>query len=93
MNHLVVPTGSPLGGGDVAVSVFYTNQPSFPTRLYSALVSVSSLWPFLFTALSVVLLSVTSSDNYPLSHSVLPVFFCLIGPFNRISLYEILPQP
>ena len=31
------------------------------------------------------------SDKFPLSHSVLPILFCLIGRF--ISLYESLPSP
>ena len=33
------------------------------------------------------------SQQLSASTSVLPVFFCLIGPFNCISLYESLPQP
>ena len=54
---------------------------------YSVLVSVS-----VFMALSTVFHSINSPENSPLSHSVLPVLFCLIGPFNYISLYESLPQ-
>ena len=85
---LFVPTGSPPRGGDVAVYVFDLNQPSLPTLLSSALVSLS-----VFMALSTVLYSINSPSNSPLSHSVLPVFFCRTGPFNCISLYDSLPQP
>ena len=83
-----VPTGSSSRGGGVAVYVFDINQPSLPTPFYSTLVSVS-----VFTALSTVFRSTNSPENSPLSHSVLSVFFCLIGPFNYVSLYESLPQP
>ena len=79
---------SPLCGGDVAVYIFDINQPSLPTPFYSALVSVS-----VFMALSTVFHSINSPNNSPLSHSVLLVFFCLIGPFIYMSLYESLPQP
>ena len=44
-------------------------------------------------ALSTVFHSINSPQNFPLSHSLLQIFFCLIGPFNYISLYESLPQP
>ena len=83
-----VPTGSPSRGGDVAVYVFDMNRPSLLNPLYSALVSVSVVM-----ALSTVFHSLNSPSNSPLSHSVLPVFFCLIGPLNYISLYENFPQP
>ena len=63
-----------------------------PTELthsfYSVLVSVS-----VFMALSTVFHSINSPDNSPLSHAVLLVLLCLIGPFDYISLYESLPQP
>ena len=72
-----VPTGSPSRGGDVAVYVFDMNQQSLLTPFYSALVSVS-----VFMALSTVFHSINSPSNYLLSHSVLLVFFCLIGPVN-----------
>ena len=64
------------------------NQPILPTPFYSVLLSVS-----VFMALSTVFHSISSSDNSPLFHSVLPVLFCLIGSFNYISLHESLPQP
>ena len=79
-----VPAGSPSRGGDVATSVFDINQQSLPTPFYSILVSVS-----VFVVLSTVFHSINSPDNSPLFHSVLPSSFCLIGPFNCISLYEI----
>ena len=91
MIHLTcvkVPTGSPSCGGDVTVYVPDKNQPSLPTTFYSVLVSVS-----VFLALSTVFHSINSPNNSPLSHSVLLVLFCLIGPLNHISLYESLPQP
>ena len=81
---LVVPAGSPSRGGDVTVYVKNINQPSLPTLFfYSVLVSVS-----VFVALSVVFHSINSPNNSPFSHSVLPVFFCLTGSFNYISLYK-----
>ena len=85
----MVPTGSPSRGGDVAVYVFdIINQLSLLTPFYSVLVSVS-----VFVALSTVFHFINSHKNSPFSHSILPVFFCLIGPFNYMSLYESLPQP
>ena len=78
----MAPAGLPPRGGYVAVYVLDINQPSLPTPFYSALVSVS-----LFMALSTVFHSMNSPDNSPLSRSVLPEsYFCLIGPFNYISL-------
>ena len=88
LHYLTVPTCTPSRGGDVAVYIFDINQPSLPTPFYSALVSVS-----VFMALSTVFHSINSPNNSPLSHSVLLVFFCLIGPFIYMSLYESLPQP
>ena len=44
------------------------NQPSLPTPYYFVLESVS-----VFMALSTVFHSITSSDNFPYPHSVLPV--------------------
>ena len=83
------PTGSPSGGGDVAVYVFVINQPGLPTPFYSVRVSVS-----VFTALSTVFHSLNPPDNSPYSHTVLLVsYFCLIGPFNYVSLYESLLRP
>ena len=65
-----VPAGSPSRGGDAAVYVFDTNQPSLPGPFHSVLVSIS-----VFIALSTVFHSISSPDNPPLSHSVLPVLF------------------
>ena len=64
------------------------NHPSLPSLFYSVLVSVS-----VFMAISTVFHSINSPDNCPLSHSVLLALFCLIGPFNYMSLYESVPQP
>ena len=73
---LVVPTGSPSRGGDVAGYVDI-NQPRVLTPFYSVLESIS-----VFMALSTVFHSINSPDNSPLSDSVLPVlYFCLIGPY------------
>ena len=85
---VIVPTGSPSCGGDVAVYVFETNHSSLLTPFYSVLVSVS-----VFIALAPVFRPINSPDNSPLSHSVLPSYSYLIGPFNYLSLYENLPQP
>ena len=79
---------SPSRGGDVAVYVFDIKQPSLPTPVYFVLVSISVLM-----ALSTVFHSINSRDNSPLSHSVLPVSFLLVGPFNYVSLYESPLQP
>ena len=43
---LVVPAGSPSRGGDAAVDVFDTNQPSLPTPFYSVLESISVFMSF-----------------------------------------------
>ena len=86
--YIVVPAGSPSRDGDVTVYVQNINQPSLPTPFYSVLASSS-----VFMALSSVFHSINYSDNSPLSHSVLLVLFCPIGPFIYVSLYESLPQP
>ena len=65
-----VPAGSPSRGGDVALYVFDTNQPSLPTPLHSVLVSISVLMAF-----STAFHCIYSPDNSPVSHSVLPVLF------------------
>ena len=83
-----VPARSPSRGGDVTVFVNDTNRLSLPTPFYSVLMSVS-----VFMALSTVFHSITSPDNSPFSHSVLPVLPLPYGPFNYISLSESLPQP
>ena len=61
---------SPSRGGDVAVYVFDINHLSLATPFYSVLVSVS-----VFMALSTVFHSINFSDNFLLSHFVLPVLF------------------
>ena len=68
-----VPVGSPLRGGDVVVYVEDINQLSLPTPFYS-----------FFLVLSTVFDSINSSNNSPLSHSVLPV---LILPYWSFQLY------
>ena len=77
---VIVPTGSPSHGGDVAVYVFDIKQLSLPTLFfYSILVSVS-----VFKALSIVFHSINSPDKSPLFHSVLQV---LSLPFWSFELY------
>ena len=66
----IVPAGSPSRGGDAAVCVFDINQPSMHAPSHSVLVSIS-----VCIALSTVFRSINSSDNSPLSHTVLPVLF------------------
>ena len=78
-----VPTGSPSRCGDVAISVFEIMHPSFSTPFYSVLVSVS-----IFLALSTVFHSTNSPDNSPAFSLFFRSYFCLIGRFNYISLYE-----
>ena len=64
------------------------NQTELDHFFYSVLVSVS-----VFIALSTVFHSINSPNNSLLSHSVLLLLFCLVDPFNYVSLYESLPQP
>ena len=71
--------GSPSRGGDVKVYVFDINQQSLPAPFHSVLVSVS-----VSMALSTVFHSTNSSDNSPLSRSVLPV---LSLPYWSFELY------
>ena len=87
--YSVVTTGSPSRGGNVAVYVFDTNQPSLPTLFSSVLVSVS-----VFMATSTVFHSIYSPDSSAFS-LCFPglVSASLIGPFNYVSLRESLPQP
>ena len=85
--HLV-SAGSPSRGGDVAVYVFDINQPSLPTPFYSCLVSLSVL-----IALSTVFHYMTSPDNSPLSHSVLPVLYLPHRPFQRYISNGSILQP
>ena len=61
-----VPSGSPSRCRDVTVYIPDINQPSLPPPFYSALVSASVLMAY-----STVFHSINSSDNSPLSHSVL----------------------
>ena len=75
----LVPAGLPSLGGDVTLYVKDINQPSLPTPLYPALVSVSVLM-----AGSTVFHSINSLDNSPFSHSVLPV---LSLPYWSFQLY------
>ena len=78
----LVPTSSSSHGGGVAVYVVDINQASLPTPFYSVLASIS-----VCIALSTVFHSINSSDNLPLSHSVLPVLFLPYGSFQlHISL-------
>ena len=81
---LSVPMGSPSCGGDVVGYVFDIKQPSLPTPFASVLVSVS-----VFMTLSAVFYSINSSNNYPLSHSVLPVLLVLstIYLFKKENLF------
>ena len=77
-----VPRGPLSRGGDVAVYhkfLSFINLPSLPTQFYSVLVSVS-----VFLVLSTAFHSINSPDNFPLSHSVLPVFFL---PYWSFQLY------
>ena len=80
---MLVPTGSPSRGGDVAVYVFDIYQPSLPAPLNSVLVSIS-----VFMALSTVFHAINSPDGSPLSHFVLPVLFLPCWFFQlKISLW------
>ena len=82
--YLSVQAGSPSCGGDVVDYVKDINQPSLPTLFYSVLVSIS-----VFMALSTVFYSINSPDNFPLSHSVLPVLFLPCWSFQLyISLWK-----
>ena len=82
----VVPAGSPSRGGDVTVYCCDINQPSLPTPFYSVLVSIS-----VFMALSVVI-SFHKFSRQLSAFSLCSSLFCLVGPFNYVSLYGSLPQ-
>ena len=86
--HCCIPAGSPLGDGDVTVYILDINQPELAHCFHSVLVSVS-----VFMALSTVFHFINSPNNSPLSHSVLSVLLCLIGPFDYTSLHESLSEP
>ena len=74
--------GSASHGGDVTVYVFDINPPSLPTPFNSVLMSVS-----VFMAVSTVFHCLISPDNFPLSHSVLPVLFLPYLVLSTISLF------
>ena len=67
--------------------VFGINQLSFPTPFYSICASVS-----VFMALSTISYSINSPTNSASSLFVLS-YFCLVGPFYYMYLYQSLPQP
>ena len=66
----MVPMGSPSHGGDVMIYVPDINKPSLPPPFSYLLVSLS-----VFIALLAVFHSIHSSDNSPLSHSVVLVLY------------------
>ena len=76
-----VPAGSPSRGGDAAVYVFDTNQPSLPGPFHSVLMSIS-----VFIALSTVFHSINSPDNSLFSRSVPALLFLsTICVFMKVS--------
>ena len=83
-----VPTSSPSHGRDVTVYVLDINHLSLPTLFIPFLCLFLSLWPFHLYFIPQIL---------PTTLGFLTLFlwshFCLIGPFNYISLYICLPQP
>ena len=84
-----VPAGSPSRGGDVAVYVFETNQPSLPTPFYSVLVPFS-----VFVAISNCIFIPYILPTALRFLTVLPVLslpYCSFQLF--ISLYENPLQP
>ena len=86
---LVLPfTGSPSRGGDVAVYVLDTNQPSLPAPFYSVPLSISA-----FVALSTVLHSINYFYNSLPSLFVLPVLYLAYWSFQLYISYESLLQP
>ena len=85
---LNVPAGSTCRGGDVTVYVLDQKTPELALSFYSVHVFVSVLMAF-----SILFYSINSPDNSLLSHSVLLILFCLIGPLNYIYLSESLLQP
>ena len=85
--HEDVLAGSPSRGGDVAVYVFDMNQPSLPTPFYSVLMST-----YVFMALPTVFHFILQTILRFLT-LFFRSYFCLIGPFNYLSLYENLIQP
>ena len=81
-----VPAGSPSRGGDVAVNVFDINQPRLPIPFHYVLVSVSG---FMALSTCIPFILPTTLDFLSLFFRS---YFCLIGPFHYISLYESLLQ-
>ena len=85
-----VPMGSASRGGDLGMYFFDINQPRLPIVFYSVLMSVFLfVWLVFFffsilIALSTVFHSIKTSDNSPLSHSVLPVLFL---PYWSFQMY------
>ena len=85
---IYVPAGSLSCGGDDAVYVSDINRPSLPTPDILFLCLFLSLWPFqlYFTPLT-LLITLRFLTLFFRS------YFCLIGPFNYMSLYERFLQP
>ena len=80
--------GLPSRGVDVTVYVLDINQLSLPTFFYSVLVSVSAVM-----AISTVFHSKILKTILRFLILFFWSYFCLIGPFNYISLCESLRQP
>ena len=81
-NSIWVRAGSPPRGGDSVVYVFDINHPSLSIPFYSVL-----------EALSTVFDSINSPTTLRFPTLFFRFYFCLIGSFNYIYLYESLPQP
>ena len=77
-----IRAGSPPRSGDIVVYVFDINHPSLSIPFYSVL-----------EALSNVLDSINSPTTLRFPALFFRSYFCRIGSFNYISLYESLPQP
>ena len=89
ISFLLVLAGSPSHGADAMVYLLDINQPSLPTLSVLFLCLFLSLWPFQLYSIPRIL---------PTFLRFLTLFFwssyfCLIDPFNYISLYEKLRQP
>ena len=77
-----VPAGSPSRSWNVVVYVKCIKKPGLPTPFYSVLVSIS-----VFMAFSTAFHSINSSDNSPLSRSILSVLILPDRSFQlRISV-------
>ena len=77
-----VRADSPPRGGDIVVYVFDIKHPSLSIPFY-----------FVLEALSNVFDSINSPTTLRFPALFFRSYFCLIGSFNYISLYESLPQP